>query len=110
MPPKNGNKKKEKEINMKATLIGVRERLERLEKIRALKEEELQKKNDKPVIGVELIYNITKKQNEKLLVDLDKEFKSKFSFNTDLQKEFIKPPYLTPEIINHKMTKLFNQT
>jgi hypothetical protein len=107
---RNGNKKKEREINLKATLIGVRERLERLEKIRALKEEELQKKNDKPVIGVELIYNITKKQNEKLLVDLESEFKSKLSFNTDLQKEFIKPPYLTPEIINHKMTKLFNQT
>ena len=107
---RNIKKKREKEINFKATLIGVRERLERLEKIKALREEELQKKNDTPVIGIELIYNITKKQNEKLLENLDKEFKSKLSFNTDLHKEFIKPPYLTPEIINHKMTKIFNQT
>jgi hypothetical protein len=103
----NGNGKKD--INMKATLIGVRERRERIEKIKASTERQLQNENTKPSIGIELFYNITKKQNQKLLVDLNGAFKSKLSFNTDLEKEFIKPPYLTPQIVAHKMTKILNQ-
>jgi hypothetical protein len=104
------SKRDKKQINIKATLIGVRERMEKLEKLKALKEQKLQIENDKPLTEIELIYNITKKQNQKLLDELDREFKYKLSFNTDLQKEFIKPPYLTPQIVAHKMTKILNQT
>jgi hypothetical protein len=103
-------RKEKKPINIKATLIGVRERREKIEKLKALKEQKLQTENDKPLIDIELVYNITKKQNQKLLVDLDRDFKSKLPFNTDLEKEFIKPPYLTPQIVAHKMTKILNQT
>ncbi len=99
-----------KEVNIKATLVGIKERCDRIERIKAIKEEKLKSENEKPLIGIQLIYNIMKKQNQKLLVDLDKEFKSKLSFTTDLQKEFIKPPYLTPQIVAHKMTKILNQT
>jgi hypothetical protein len=102
-----GNGKKE--INIKATLIGVRERCEKIEKIKALKEQHLQNENEKPSIGIRLIYNITKKQNQKLLVDLEKAFESKLAVNIDLQKQFIKPPYLTPQIVAHKTTKILNQ-
>jgi len=99
-----------KEINIKATLIGIRERQEKIQKIKANRQKEVEIENDSPLIGIELIYNIMKKQNQKLLVGLDKSFKSKLSFNTDLQAEFIKPPYLIPQIVSHKMTKILNQT
>ena len=103
-------RREKKPINIKATLIGVRERREKIEKLKAIKEQKLQTENDKPFIDIELVYNITKKQNQKLLVDLDRDFKSKLPFNNDLEKEFIKPPYLTPQIVAHKMTKILNQT
>ena len=103
-------RREKKPINIKATLIGVRERIEKIEKLKAIKEQKLQTENDKLFIDIELVYNITKKQNQKLLIDLDRDFKSKLPFNTDLEKEFIKPPYLTPQIVAHKMTKILNQT
>jgi hypothetical protein len=98
----------DKEINIKATLIGVRERQERLYKIREKKKSEENYNNI--TIGVPLLYNIMKNQNIKLLDDMNLAFKDKLSFNTDLKKEFIKPPYLTPKITKHKLTKVLNQT
>jgi len=94
----------DKEINIKATLIGVRERQERLYKIREKKKSEENYNNI--TIGVPLLYNIMKNQNIKLLDDMNLAFKDKLSFNTDLKKEFIKPPYLTPKITKHKLTKV----
>ncbi len=98
----------DKEINIKATLIGIRERQERLYKIREKKKNE--ENHNNIMIGVPLLYNIIKNQNIKLLDDMNIAFKDKLSFNTDLKKEFIKPPYLTPKITKHKLTKILNQT
>ncbi len=98
------------ESNIKITLVKAREKCERIEKIKALKEKKIQSENEKIFIGIELIYNIMKRQNIKLLNELGEEFKSQLSSNTDLEKEFIKPPYLTPQIVAHKMTKILNQT
>jgi hypothetical protein len=99
-----------KEINIKATLIGIRERQERIQKIKANKEKQLQEENNKNAFGVELLYNVMKKQNQKVLEDLNEIYKTKLPSNTDLQTEFIKPPYLTPQIVSHKQTKILNQT
>jgi hypothetical protein len=100
----------DKEINIKATLIGVRERQERLDKIREQKKLENENMHNSITIGVPLLYNIMKKQNTKLLDEITEAFKTKLSFNTDLKKEFVKPPYLTPKITSHKLTKILNQT
>jgi hypothetical protein len=100
----------DKEINIKATLVGVRERQERLNKIREQKKIENENVNNNITIGVPLLYNIMKKQNAKLLEDINEAFKTKLSFNTNLKTEFIKPPYLTPKIVSHKLTKILNQT
>ena len=101
---------KDKKINIKATLIGIRERHEKIEKIKKEKELKYQNEKNKIVFGVELLYNIMKKQNYEVLGELNEEFKSSLPFNTDLQNEFVKPPYLTPKIVSHKLTKILNQT
>lgn len=77
----------DKEINIKATLIGVRERQERLYKIREKKKSEENYNNI--TIGVPLLYNIMKNQNIKLLDDMNLAFKDKLSFNTDLKKNLL---------------------
>ena len=99
-----------KKINIKATLIGVRERQEKIEQIKKNKEIKNENDKNKIVIGVELLYNIMKKQNQMMLDELNETFKNVLPFNCDLQKEFVKPPYLTPKIVSHKLTKILNQT
>ncbi len=97
-----------REINKKATLAAVLERQKRLEKIKEKtkkKEKSLQMMN-----GVELLFNIMKIQNIKVLEDVKHEFKSNLPFNIDMETEFIKPPYLTPKIVSHKLERLLNQT
>lgn len=101
---------KDKHINIKLTLIGIRERQEKLEKIKKEKELKSQNEKEKILFGVELLYNIMKKQNYETLGELNETFKSSLSFNTDLQTEFVKPPYLTPKIVSHKLTQILNQT
>jgi hypothetical protein len=97
-------------INVKATLSAIRERQEKLEKIKEKNKQFTANINNNLLIGTPLIYNIMKKQNQKLLDDVEKVFQSKLPFNSDLKKEFIKPPYLTPKIVSHKLTKILNQT
>ncbi len=97
-------------INVKATLFAIRERQEKLEKIKEKNKQLIANINNNLLIGTPLIYNIMKKQNQKLLDDVEKVFKTKLPFNSDLKKEFIKPPYLTPKIVSHKLTKILNQT
>jgi hypothetical protein len=97
-----------REINKKATLEAILERQKRLEKInekKQKKEKSLQMKN-----GIELLFNIMKTQNIKILEDVRHEFKSCLPFNIDMETEFIKPPYLTPKIVAHKLERLLNQT
>ncbi len=101
---------KDKKINIKATLIGIRERQEKIEKIKKEKELKSQNEKNKILFGVELLYNIMKKQNYEVLGELNETFKSNLPFNTNLQSEFVKPPYLTPKIVSHKLTKILNQT
>ncbi len=96
-------------INVKATLFAIRERQEKLEKIKEKNKQFTANINNNLLIGTPLIYNIMKKQNQKLLDDVEKVFQSKLPFNSDLKKEFIKPPYLTPQIVAHKMSKILNQ-
>ena len=45
-----------------------------------------------------------------MLGELNETFKNVLPFNCNLQKEFVKPPYLTPKIVSHKLTKILNQT
>jgi hypothetical protein len=97
-------------INVKATLFAIRERQEKLEKIKEKNKQFTANINNNLLIVTPLIYNIMKKQNQKLLDDVEKVFQSKLPFNSDLKKEFIKPPYLTPKIVSHKLTKILNQT
>jgi hypothetical protein len=97
-----------KEINQKATLAAVLERQKRLEKIK-----EKSKKKTKSLVmssGIELLFNVMKLQNIKVLEDVRHEFKSSLPFNIDMEAEFIKPPYLTPKIVSHKLERLLNQT
>jgi hypothetical protein len=104
---KESNEEK-REINKKATLAAVLERQKRLEKIKEKtkkKEISLQMMN-----GIELLFNIMKIQNIKILEDVKHEFKSNLPFNIDMEAEFIKPPYLTPKIVSHKLERLLNQT
>lgn len=101
---------KEKKVNIKSTLIGIRERQEKLDKIKKEKELKCHNEQNKILFGVELLYNIMKKQNHELLGELNETFKKSLSFDTDLQSEFVKPPYLTPKIVSHKLTKILNQT
>ena len=104
-------KKNKREINYNATLAAVYERQERLKKIKA--KIELNSKNEnnrlKLIGGLELLYNIVKKQNIKLVDKLQKEFTTSLPFNINLQTTIIKPPYLTPKIVSHRMEKLLNE-
>jgi hypothetical protein len=104
---KNSSNNQKREINKKATLAAVLERQKRLEKIKEKtqkKEKSLQMMN-----GIELLFNVIKTQNIKILEDVRHEFKSSLPFNIDMETEFIKPPYLTPKIVSHKLERLLNQ-
>ena len=104
-------KKNKREINYNATLAAVYERQERLKKIKAKIELNIKNENNrlKLIGGLELLYNIVKKQNIKLVDKLQKEFTTSLPFNINLQTTIIKPPYLTPKIVSHRMEKLLNE-
>ncbi len=104
----NGSENKKREINKKATLAAILERQKRLEKI---KEKSKQKQKSHVLMnGIELLFNVIKLQNTKVLEDVKNEFKSCLPFNIDMEAEFIKPPYLTPKIVSHKLERFLNQT
>ena len=96
-----------REINQKATLMAIKERQERLSQIKEKKMKELQE-NSKLSSGIQLLYDSMKLQNKKLLIDVGVVFKDNLPFNCDLQKDFIKPPYLVPKIVNHKLERHLN--
>jgi hypothetical protein len=43
-----------------------------------------------------------------LLDDLKETFNTNLPYNCDLKPEYIKPPYLTPKIISHKIERVMN--
>ncbi len=97
----------QRDINMKATLSAVKERQERLSQI---KEKNMKKLNQDAKIstGIQLLYNVMKHENIKILMDVNDVFKTNLPFNCDLQKEYIKPPYLVPKIVSHKFERHLN--
>ncbi len=105
-------KKDKREVNYNATLAAVHERQERLEKMKARIEQKNRNENNRLRLigGLELLYNIIKKQNIKLVDKIQTEFTTSLPFNINLQSTMIKPPYLTPKIVSHRMEKLLNET
>ncbi len=105
-------KKDKREINYNATLAAVHERQERLAQMKARIEQKNKNENNrlKLIGGLELLYNIIKKQNVKLADKIQTEFNTSLPFNINLQSTIIKPPYLTPKIVSHRMEKLLNET
>jgi hypothetical protein len=95
------------EINMKATLSAIKERQERLSQIKEKKDSKM-KQDSKMSIGIQLLYDVMKKQNGKLLNEIGIVFKTNLPFNCDLEKEYIKPPYLVPKIVSHKFERHLN--
>ncbi len=106
------SKKIKREINYNATLAAIHERQERLEKIKARIEQKNKNENNrlKLIGGLEMLYNIMKKQNIKFVDKIQSEFNTNLPFNSNLQSTIIKPPYLTPKIVSHHMEKLLNET
>jgi hypothetical protein len=98
-----------REINPKATLMAIKERQERLSQIKEkkMKDKDIEE-NAKLFTGLKLLYNIMKRQNKYLLNDVNTVFKEQLPFNCDLQSEFIKPPYLVPKIVSHKVERHLN--
>jgi hypothetical protein len=94
-----------KEINEKATMVGIRERQERLSQI---KEKRKNLQNNKLSLGIQLLYNTLKEQNIKLLANLKEAFETNLPYNCDLTIDYIKPPYITPKIVSHKNERYLN--
>lgn len=95
------------EINMKATLSAIKERQERLSQIKEKKDSKM-KQESKMATGVQLLYDVMKKQNGKLLNEIGVVFNTNLPFNCDLEKEYVKPPYLVPKIVSHKFERHLN--
>lgn len=95
-----------KEFNEKGTLTAIIERQKRLSQIK----ERMEKKqnNNKISTGLEIIYHTLKKQNQLLLDDIKDTFNVHLPYNCDLKPDYIKPPYLTPKIISHKIERVMN--
>jgi uncharacterized protein (DUF927 family) len=99
-----------KEINYMATLEGIYKRQERLLKIKEKKNKKNKEKQTEELNdGLGLLFNILKEQNKNFLSSLQKTFKENLSYSSDLPKEFVKPPYLTPKIVSHKKERYLNQ-
>ncbi len=105
-------KNNKREVNYNATLAAVHERQERLAKMKARIDQKNKNEDTRLRLigGLELLYNIIKKQNIKLVNKIQNEFTTSLPFNINLQSTVIKPPYLTPKIVSHRMEKLLNET
>jgi hypothetical protein len=95
-----------KEFNEKGTLSAMIERQQRLSKIKERKHKI--NENQTVFTGIQLLYYTLKNQNNLLLDDLQEVFSSNLPYNCDLKPNFIKPPYLTPKIISHKIERTMN--
>jgi hypothetical protein len=95
-----------REFNEKGTLTAMIERQKRLSQIK----ERMEKKQNKNQIssGLTILYSTLKNQNQLLLDDLKETFNTNLPYNCDLKPEYIKPPYLTPKIISHKIERVMN--
>lgn len=98
--------KPKKPVNQKATLDGI---IERQQKIKQLKEKHKKKANEKLSGGIYLLYNIMKKQNTKLLKEVQEEFEENLPFECNLENDFIKPSYIVPKIVSHRLERHLNK-
>ena len=81
----------------------------RQERLHQIKEQNKKKQdNNKISTGIQLLYGTLKNQNKLLLNDLKETFDAHLPYNCDLQNDFIKPPYLTPKIISHRIERTMN--
>jgi hypothetical protein len=95
-----------REFNEKGTLTAMIKRQQRLSQIK----ERMEKKqnNNKISSGLIILYSTLKNQNQLLLDDIKDTFNDNLPYNCDLKPEYIKPPYLTPKIISHKIERVMN--
>ena len=98
--------KPKKPVNQKATLDGI---IERQQKIKQLKEKHKKKVNEKLSGGMYLLYNIMKQQNTKLLKEVQDEFEENLPFECNLENDFIKPSYIVPKIVSHRLERHLNK-
>ena len=98
--------KPKKQVNQKATLDGI---IERQQKIKQLKEKHKKKVNEKLSGGMYLLYNIMKQQNTKLLKEVQEQFEDNLPFECDLEIDFIKPSYIVPKIVSHRLERHLNK-
>ena len=100
------SEKPKKPVNPKATLDGI---IERQQKIKQIKEKQKKKANEKLSGGMYLLYNTFKLQNTKLLKEVQEQFEENLPFECDLESDFIKPSYIVPKIISHKLERHLNK-
>lgn len=98
--------KPKKLVNKKATLDGI---IERQQKIKQLKEKHKKKANEKLSGGMYLLYNIMKQQNTKLLKEVQEQFEDNLPFECDLESDFMKPSYIVPKIVSHRLERHLNK-
>lgn len=98
--------KPKKSVNQKATLDGI---IERQQKITQIKEKQKKKANEKLSGGMYLLYNTLKLQNTKLLKEVQEQFEENLPFECDLENNFIKPSYIVPKIISHRLERHLNK-
>ena len=98
--------KPKKKVNQKATLDGI---IERQQKIKQLKEKHKKKVNEKLSGGIYLLYNIMKQQNTKLLKEVQEQFEDNLPFECDLESDFMKPSYIVPKIVSHRLERHLNK-
>ena len=77
--------------------------------IKQIKEKQKKKANEKLSGGMYLLYNTLKLQNTKLLKDVQEQFEENLPFECDLESDFIKPSYIVPKIISHKLERHLNK-
>jgi hypothetical protein len=98
--------KPKKPVNHKATLDGI---IERQKKVSQIKEIHKKKINEKLSGGMYLLYNTFKLQNTKLLKEVQEQFEENLPFECDLESDFIKPSYIVPKIVSHRLERHLNK-
>ncbi len=100
------NNEQPKKINENRTLSAMIDKQKRLSHIK----ERYQKKqmNSSASTGIQLLYGTLKNQNQLLLNDITEAFQIDVPSNSNLTSEFIKPPYLIPKIVSHRIERTMN--
>ena len=101
------SEKPKKPVNQKATLDGI---IERQKKVSQIKEIHKKKINEKLSGGMYLLYNTLKLQNTKLLKEVQEQFEENLPFECNLENDFIKPSYIVPKIVSHRLERHLNKT